>query len=112
MATLTLNIYDAEDHSRIEKTYTSDTFDIMFGTLEDFMSVIKIDTITNRQQVAANALKAFGSLRPLLKDVFRGVTDEELSRTKVPELIPLFGDIFVVAMDELGQVTPKNVPRA
>lgn len=112
MATLKLNIYRADDHAVIEKTYESDTFEIMFGTLEDFMQVIKFDQVKSKQQVAANALRAFGSLRPLLKDVFHGVTDDELNRTKVPELIPLFADIFEAAVNELSLVQGKNAGRA
>lgn len=112
MATLKINVYRADDHAAVEKTYEADTFSIMFGTLEDFMQIINFENIKNRQEIAANALRAFGSLRPLLKDVFPGITDEELSRTKVTELLPLFGDIFEQAVEELKLVQSKNPPRA
>ena len=35
MATLSLNIYAADDRNKIEKTYTAESYDLMFGTVED-----------------------------------------------------------------------------
>lgn len=112
MATLKLNIYRADDHNAIEKTYEAETFEIMYGTLEDFIEIIHIEDIKNRQQIAANIIKAFRSLNPLLKEIFDGVTDDELRRTKLAELIPLFSDIFDVALENLQEITEKNPRRA
>lgn len=40
-------------------------------------------------------------VKPLLKDIFEELTDEELRRTKVRDLIPLFSEIFKYSFDEL-----------
>ena len=39
---------------------------------------------------------------PFLKEIFIGLTDEELRKTKVKELIPLFIEIFKYAFSELS----------
>ena len=33
MATITLNIYSAENKNEIEKTYTQESYDLMLGTV-------------------------------------------------------------------------------
>ena len=39
---LNFNIYDKKE---ITKTYTAETYDLMFGTVEDLLDVIDIDNI-------------------------------------------------------------------
>ena len=45
-------------------------------------------------------------LNDLLKDVFPEITDEELKRIKLKELVPFFIDLFVYVTDSFG--TEKN----
>ena len=112
MPTLKLNIYTAENLNEIEKTYTAESFDLMFGTAEDFMQIIGFDQLKSKQEVAMSVMRAFNSLKPMLKEIFTGVTDDELKRTKVKELLPLYVDIFDVILKDLEELMPKNAPRA
>ena len=112
MATLKLNIYEAEDHEKIEKTYTSEQVDIMFGVAEDFLAIIDFEHMKDRREAAVNILKAFGSLKPLLKDIFHGVTDDELKRTKLKEVLPLWVDVFEALMVDMEPLQSKNGRRA
>lgn len=105
---LKLNIYNGKE---IEKTYTSDECDLMYGTLEDILEIVDA---TNEKE-AASILKTTGGLvrelRPMLKQIFNELTEEELRRTKVKELISLFSDIFAYAMEQiygLGENDEKN----
>ena len=102
---LKLNIYKGKT---IEKTYKAETFDIMFGTVEDLLNIIDLEKLNNDTEIAKLVIKVFPLLKPLLKDVFEGVTDDELRRTKIKELIPLFVDIFVFALKELNNNSSKN----
>jgi hypothetical protein len=95
---LKLNIYNKNE---IEKTYMSDTYDIKYGTIEDILDVVDLDKINNANELGKMVIRILPLVKPLLKDIFEELTDEELRRTKVRELIPLFSEIFKYSFDEL-----------
>lgn len=98
---LTLNIYKGRE---IEKTYTTDTYDIMFGTIESVVEIIDLNNLDNNLELGKMILKLLPQIKPLLKDIFDGVTDEEIKRTKVKELIPLFVEVFTYSLNELSSL--------
>lgn len=106
--TLTLNIYSATDKNAVEKTYTAESYDLMLGTVEDIMAIIDIDKMTDSEAMTRMVVQAFGRLKPFIKDVFPGVTDDELKRVKVKELIPTFVDIFKSILDDLKIIQSGN----
>lgn len=97
---LVLNIYDPKS-KMIAKQYTAETVDIMFGTIEDVIDIIDIEKLDSDMEWAKVIAVAMKKLKPLLKEVFTGVTDEELKNTKVKELVPLFIKIFKYMMEEI-----------
>ena len=109
MAELKLNIYDGK---RVEKTYVADEIDIMFGTVEDLLEVIDFDNLNDEKEVVKVVIKTLNNLKPFLKQIFDGLTDDEIKRTKVKELVPLFVDIVKYTMDELKSLMSKNPKRA
>ena len=108
MATLSLNIYAADDRNKIEKTYTAESYDLMFGTVEDLMQLIDLDKMEDNFEVTKLVVTSFGKLKPFIKDVFTGVTNDELKRVKVKELIPTFIDIFKSCLDGLDLIKTGN----
>lgn len=96
---LVLNIYDPQT-KMIAKQYTAEAVDIMFGTIEDLIEVIDIDKLNDNMEWAKVIALSLKKLKPLLKEVFTGVTDEELKDTKIKELVPLFINIFKYMMNE------------
>ena len=66
---LKLNIYKGKT---IEKTYKAETFDIMFGTVEDLLNIIDLEKLNSDTEIAKLIIKVFPLLKPLLKDVFEG----------------------------------------
>ena len=106
MATLTLNIY--RNKSEIEKPYTAESYDLMFGTVEDIIQLINVDELTDNEAIARVVVKCFTQLKPFLKDIFEGVTDDELKRVKVKELIPLFVNVFKSILDDLEILKAGN----
>lgn len=97
---LLLNIYDPKTKN-IAKQYTAETVDIMFGTIEDVIEIIDIDKLNDNMEWAKVIALSMKKLKPLLKEVFTGVTDEELKNTKIKELIPLFINIFKYMISEI-----------
>lgn len=105
MADLKLNIYNGKT---VEKTYIAEEIDIMFGTVEDLLDVIDFDNLNDEKEVVKVVIKTLNNLKPFLKQIFDGLTDEEIKRTKVKELIPLFVKIVKYSIDELKSLMGKN----
>ena len=89
-----LNVYKNRE---IEKTYEAENYDLMFGTVEDIMTIFDIDALKTGSDVELINLvtKALPTclniINPLLKDIFEGLTDEELKRVKLKEVARLSG---------------------
>jgi len=98
---LTLNIYNPQT-KEVVKTYTTETVDILFGTVEDLIDIIDIDKMNDNAELAKVILVAMKKVKPLLKEVFDGLTDEDLKNTKIKELVPLFMNIVRYAMAEIN----------
>lgn len=100
---LLLNVYNPET-KLIEKQFKTETVDIMFGTIEDIIEIVDIDKLDNNLEYAKIILVAMKKLKPLLKDIFTGLTDEDLRNTKITELVPLFKDIIKYMMSEINNL--------
>lgn len=115
---LKLKVYK---NGEVEKEYTTDTYDLMFGTIEDIVSLLDGVMIENAEGEAATNFEmgkiiemvtdGMGMLKPFLKEIFTGVTDEEIRRTKVKELVPLFLDIFKFAFGEIAGAAGKKLKK-
>ena len=101
MAEITLKIYDRET-KEIAKTYTVDSIDLMFGTVEDILNVIDIDKLGDQTEVAKMIVKGWKQLKPFLKDVFPGLTDDDIKGVKINEMIPVFIQIFTGITENMG----------
>lgn len=105
---LKLNIYEKR---KVLKTYTAETYDLMFGTVEDLLDAIDIDNIQSENKtelLKAIAKVIAGSLdivKPLLKDIFEGLTDEELRNTKLSEIVDVLSNIVTYS---INQITKGN----
>ncbi len=103
---LNLNIYKGK---MVEKVYTADEFDIMFGTVEDLINLIDVDrlsgnvTDTDFIGAVATLLKGgFGQVKTLLKELFPDVTDEELKRTKMKEVLAILVQVLKYGFTEMA----------
>lgn len=88
-----LNIY--KNQKEIEKTYEVDHYDLMYGTVEDILSIFdEIGDLHDNIQIFTTIQKNRTKLNDLLKDIFPDLTDDELRRIKLKELVPLFMGLF------------------
>ena len=105
-----LNIYKGK---KIEKTYTTTSYDLMYGTVEDFINIIDVDKINDEIAVAGMIVKGFGQVKPLLMDVFEGLTEEELKNTKIKELVTVIIELGKGVLEDFGyMIELKNSRRA
>ena len=101
-----LNVYKKDSKKDIEKTYRVEGYELMLGTVEDFMNIIDIEKLSNNVEAAKMLMKCYKQLMPLLKDIFPTITDDELKRVKVNELIGTFmqvGTAIIEGFDVLKQ---------
>ena len=106
-----LNIYEKK---KVVKTYETDSYDLMFGTLEDVASAVKLDELETGSDV--ELVKMVGNLvihsmdtvKDLLKDIFEGITDEELKHTKINEIVDVFIEVVQYTFRAFGKYASKN----
>lgn len=98
MSDLKLNIYES---GKVVKTYRAENSIIPFGVIEDIINTIQLDKLENDKEVAKMVLACMPQIKPLLKGIFEGVTDEELRKTNALELIPLVIQTVKKAMSDM-----------
>lgn len=101
-----LNVYE---NKMVVKTYTAETYDLMFGTVEDIINLIDLDVfkdgIDSREfttAVLVLIVKGFDLFKPLLKDIFDGLTDDELRKVKVAEIVPVVINVIKYAFSQMA----------
>lgn len=105
---LKLNIYDKR---QVIKTYTAETYDLMFGTVEDLIDVIDMDKLDGASDTEIIKLamdvvmNGLGIIKPLLKDIFEGLSDEELRNTKVSEIALVLVEVVKFTITQMGKNT-------
>lgn len=110
---LNLNIYRGRE---VEKVYTADEYDIMFGTVEDLINLIDVDSLTGGKTdadfvgaVAALLKGGISSVRSLLKEIFSDVTDEELKRVKMKDVVAILVNVLKYGFVNMsGASSSKN----
>lgn len=107
-----LNIYKK---GKIDTTYTADTYDLMFGTLEDIADAIDFDALQTGsdveiiKMVGKVFLKSRETITDLMKDIFDGLTDAELKHAKVTEMARVIVEVVQYTIAQLSKgTTPKN----
>ena len=92
-----LNILGEND--KVVKTY--ETSVIKYGLIEDLCILTK-DGFDDK-----NVFEQIKMIKPLIKSMFVGVTDEELRNTDFIEILKVFKEIRKAALDGYG-VSEKN----
>ena len=107
-----LNIYEGK---KIAKTYEADTYDLMFGVLEDVADAVKLDEMKtgSNEELVKMALgfvtRSIGTVRDMMKDIFEGITDEELRHTRVSEMGAVIVEIIKYTISQLNRgISGKN----
>lgn len=99
-----LNVYEKK---KVVKTYKADTYDLMFGVVEDVADAVKLDELKNGddveiiKMVGNLVLNSMGTVRNLMKDIFDGLTDDELRNTKVNEIALVLVDVVKFTIQQM-----------
>lgn len=107
-----LNIYEKKE---IVKTYEAETYDLMFGTVEDILKLVKIDDLKTGsdveiiKMVGTMLINGFDDIKSLLLDIFDGLTVEELRNTKTSEIAKVIVEVVKFAIVDMNKnVNSKN----
>lgn len=106
-----LNIYQ---NKKVVKTYTADTYDLLWSVVEDVAGAVNLDELKTGSEaeimklVLNLVLKSLGTVKELMKDVFEGITDEELRHTKVKEIAQVLVDVVQYTILQLNLFKSKN----
>lgn len=109
MGAITLNVYQKGDNSKIEKKLETEGYDLMLGTVEDFMNVIDLDKLGDEKEVAKMVVKGYSQLKPLIMDIFPELQEDEYRRIKVTDLVRLVVQIGTSVVESLDLIkSSKN----
>ena len=103
---LKLNIYEKK---KVIKTYTAETYDLMFGTVEDLVDLINLDKLETGTDaeiirlVGNVVIKGMDIIKPLLKEMFEGLTDDELKNAKVSEIATALVEVVKFSVLQIKQ---------
>lgn len=115
---LQLNIYADKKLKEVEKTYTTNDFELSFGACEDLLELVNIDMFEGGLEALSDENKIALILKPIitgvptfkdiLKDVFDGLTDDELKRVKTSEFIKCVATIIKYSITGLASSFGKQ----
>lgn len=106
-----LNIYEKKE---VIKTYETDAYDLMFGTLEDVANALKLDELKTGSDVEiirmgmSLVLTSIGTVKNLMKDIFDGLTDEELRKVRVRDMAEVLLEVARYTLELMDIHIPKT----
>lgn len=100
-----LNIYEKK---QVVKTYEANSYDLMFGTVEDVANAINLDELKNgtdaeiMKMVIKLISSSMGTIKQLMMDIFDGLTADELKKVKVSEMALVIVEVVTFTIQQLN----------
>lgn len=104
---LVLEIPSKENKTEIEKSYEAEGYELPFGIIDEILETLDFEKM-DQTALGLAVVKNVKQIKPLMLDIFEGLTEEELGRVKVTKLVPIIFEIFVGVKDQLT-IEIKNV---
>lgn len=107
-----LNIYEKK---QVVKTYEANSYDLMFGTVEDVANAINLDELKSgtdaeiMKMVIKLISSSMGTIKQLMMDIFDGLTEDELKKVKVSEMALVIVEVVTFTIQQLNMgASSKN----
>lgn len=97
---LRLEVPKKGNKKEIEKTYITEEYDLPFGVVANILETIDFNK-TDELTLGLAILKNMKEIKPLMLDIFEGLTSEELDRVGTSKLVPIIFQIFVDTKEQL-----------
>lgn len=100
-----LNIYEKK---QVVKTYEANSYDLMFGTVEDVANAINLDELKSGTdaEIMTMVIKlissSMGTIKQLMMDIFDGLTADELKKVKVSEMAHVIVEVVTFTIQQLN----------
>lgn len=114
---LTLNVYKC---GKVEKMYTAEDFVLTTGTCEDILDLAEktkllemigkpdVDELALGMEGMRTLRQAFPKLKPMLMEVFEGLTEDEIKRTSIKEVGQVVVQIIKFTIGEISEIGAKK----
>lgn len=106
MAKIRLNIRDSKDKKKIAKTLEAEGYNLLMGTVDDFMEIIDLDKIGDQKEVLKMVALSYKQIKPLLMDIFTDLTEEDYRNISVADLADTIPQIGLSIIENIK--TSKN----
>lgn len=100
------------------KRYEADVADISFAVMEDVANAVDLDSLQSSDDKAIMGavikfvMKSTGTVKELLKEIFDGITDEDIRGAHIVDICEVFVDVARYTISELTRrLTGKNLHR-
>ena len=99
-----LDIYEGK---KIVKTYETDTYSLMFGTVEDVADAIKLDDMKTgtdaeiMRMALSLVMTSKDTVKHLMLDIFDGLTAEELRNTRVADQAAVLVEVALFTIRQI-----------
>ncbi len=97
-----INVY--KNQKEVAKTFETDAYDIMYGTVEDVLGILdKLGTNASNDDIFKAISDNRGKLEDLMLDIFPEMTKEDLRHIKLKEMVPFFLELFVYVKNSFSE---------
>ena len=100
-----LNIYKGDE---IVKTYEKDSSRLRFGVVEDVAQAVNLDELKEGSEaeilrmIAKLVITSLDTIKGLMKDIFPGLTDEEIRNCSVDEMAMVIFEVIEFTIKQLN----------
>ncbi len=102
-----LTVYKRENGKRvIDKEYIEDTLYLNFGIVEDIID--KIDFNEDGDTTEQAIMKALPYIKPMVKDIFEGITDDELKHCNTFDLLKVAKSIIAYCIELIYGISDSS----
>lgn len=98
---------DIYENKNVVKTYETDKYSLMFGTIQEFIKIINLDELksTSEEEIGNLVLKAIPNsidlISHLMKDIFNELTDDELKNVRLKDIATVIIEVIKYAINEM-----------
>lgn len=104
-----LRIY--KNGREVEKTYQADGYHLTFGVVEDLVGLLgsidwagSVDDTAGILDILKILPRGIESIKPIVMEVYDGITEEELKRADIGDLIHTFVEVFQYSIGSLQKL--------
>lgn len=107
---LKLNVFEKGRGKTPVKTFTAEEYELSTGVCHDVLTLIDLDLFTGVSSLSEEdqfleilkiVTRGFDVFAELLKDVFEGLTDDDIKQTKIKEVAKVVFQILKHSISEL-----------